>query len=64
MKTEEGLTPDGNKVLLLAATTLALKIMALSVPMATVRLSANRKATKPMPDMMNTTMIVTSKPGQ
>ena len=32
--------------------------------MATVRLSANRKATNPMPDMMNTTMIVTSKPGQ
>jgi hypothetical protein len=31
--------------------------------MATVRLRANRKATKPTPDTMNTMVIVKSKPG-
>lgn len=38
--------------------------MALSVPIATIKLRINVMATKPMPDIMKIVVIAASKPGQ
>lgn len=65
MKAEAKLIlPEGNSALLLAASMLAKKIIAFSDPTATVKLSANSKATKPTPEMMNIMITITRKMGQ